>query len=456
MKTGKKLFTGTLLALCAALLVLCIVLAAGWSKAAKTNTALPEVRNNGTAIQWKYSDETDWRDLVLLTELTGAAGENGKNGTDGKDGSNGADGKNGIDGTNGKDGADGINGKDGANGKDGINGANGKDGINGKSIEVQRATEYIQWRYEGDEWQNLVAIADITGPAGQNGKDGANGKTPEFRVNENTLQWRYTGDEIWLNLYDLSVLKGLDGKDGINGKDGIDGKDGAAGKDGTNGQNGSDGEDGKTPFIGENGNWWIGEIDTGVKAVGTDGIDGTNGVDGEKGDKGDKGDIGDKGDKGDKGDPGQNGGCSGYFHAKASIGTALLQNHAARFEFTTKINKGGLISASANEITLKKGHIYNITISGSLGVSSNASDNSGFYGIQMTDSSEDADFCRNITRIKRDGTKLPYSNDYHFFNFNRMYDASARDITLKFLFEQSEYNTLLEGFSGTITITALD
>ena len=465
MKTGKKLFTGTLLALCAALLVLCIVLAAGWSKAAKTDTALPEVRNNGTAIQWKYSDETDWRDLVLLTELTGAAGENGKNGTDGKDGSNGADGKNGIDGTNGKDGADGINGKDGAdgingkdgaNGKDGINGANGKDGINGKSIEVQRATEYIQWRYEGDEWQNLVAIADITGPAGQNGADGANGKTPEFRVNENTLQWRYTGDEIWLNLYDLSVLKGLDGKDGINGKDGIDGKDGAAGKDGTNGQNGSDGEDGKTPFIGENGNWWIGEIDTGVKAVGTDGIDGTNGVDGEKGDKGDKGDIGDKGDKGDKGDPGQNGGCSGYFHAKASIGTALLQNHAARFEFTTKINKGGLISASANEITLKKGHIYNITISGSLGVSSNASDNSGFYGIQMTDSSEDADFCRNITRIKRDGTKLPYSNDYHFFNFNRMYDASARDITLKFLFEQSEYNTLLEGFSGTITITALD
>ncbi len=453
MKTGKKLLTGSLLVLCAALLVLCSVLAIGWSKAAKTNAALPEVRNNGTAIQWKYSDETDWRDLVALTELRGAAGENGKNGTDGKDGSNGADGKNGI---NGKDG---INGSDGSNGADG---KNGKDGIDGKSIEVQRAETHIQWRYEGGEWQNLVAIADITGPTGQNGKDGANGKTPEFRVSENTLQWRCVGDEIWLNLYDLSVLKGLDGRDGADGKDGINGKDGIDGKDGINGQNGSDGKDGadgkdgtdgNTPFIGENGNWWIGDIDTGVKAAG---IDGTNGVDGEKGDKGDKGDPGEKGDKGDKGDPGQNGGCSGYFHAKASIGTALLQNHAARFEFTTKINKGGLISASANEITLKKGHIYNITISGSLGVSSNASDNSGFYGIQMTDSSEDADFCRNITRIKRDGTKLPYSNDYHSFNFNRMYDASARDITLKFLFEQSEYNTLLVEFSGTITITALD
>ena len=128
MKTGKKLLTGTLLALCAALLVLCSVLAAGWSKAAKADAALPEVRNNGTAIQWKYSDETDWRDLVALTELRGAAGENGKDG---------ADGKNGINGTNGKDGINGVDGK---------YGINGTDGINAKNIEVQRAESYIQWR----------------------------------------------------------------------------------------------------------------------------------------------------------------------------------------------------------------------------------------------------------------------------------------------------------------------
>lgn len=69
MKTGKKRLTGTLLALCATLLVLCIVLAIGWSKAAKADAELPEVRNNGTAVQWKYRDETDWRDLVALTEL---------------------------------------------------------------------------------------------------------------------------------------------------------------------------------------------------------------------------------------------------------------------------------------------------------------------------------------------------------------------------------------------------
>lgn len=28
------------------------------------------------------------------------------------------------------------------------------------------------------------------------------------------------------------------------------------------------GEDGRTPYIGENGNWWIGSEDTGVKASG--------------------------------------------------------------------------------------------------------------------------------------------------------------------------------------------
>lgn len=64
MRTGKKLLTGMLL-------VLFIVFVAGCGKTAKTNAALPEVRNSGTAVQWKYSDEADWRDLVALTELRG-------------------------------------------------------------------------------------------------------------------------------------------------------------------------------------------------------------------------------------------------------------------------------------------------------------------------------------------------------------------------------------------------
>ena len=440
MKTGKKLLTGTLLALCGALLVLCSVLAIGWSKAAKTDTALPEVRNNGTAIQWKYSDETDWRDLVALTELRGAAGEAGK---DGADGENGTDGKNGINGTNGKDGINGVDGKDGVDGKAG---ANGKDGINGKSIEVQRATEYIQWRYEGDEWQNLVAIADITGPAGKNGKDGANGKTPEFRVNENTLQWRYVGDEIWLNLYDLTALKGADGRDGA---DGINGKDGVDGKDGADGLNGADGKDGNTPFIGENGNWWIGTNDTGVKAEGKDG---------SAGEKGDTGEKGEKGDKGDKGDKGQNGSCAGWFYGTLWTKGDLYKENGAERPVGIKVYKeaesGGLVSTYMDEIYLKKGHTYSVTISASMELQSHE-DRSGNYSVQMTDNYDDG-FCREATRIKRDGVKLPYSRDQHHFSFSRIYIASDEDIPLRFRIEQSSYKTTLLGFNGTITITALD
>ena len=46
------------------------------------------------------------------------------------------------------------------------------------------------------------------------------------------------------------------------------------------GQKGEPGKDGLTPFIGDNGNWWIGSLDTGVKAAGQQGIPGTNGING--------------------------------------------------------------------------------------------------------------------------------------------------------------------------------
>jgi hypothetical protein len=41
--------------------------------------------------------------------------------------------------------------------------------------------------------------------------------------------------------------------------------------------------DGLTPYVGENGNWWIGDKDTGVKAEGTDGKDGLTPFIGENG-----------------------------------------------------------------------------------------------------------------------------------------------------------------------------
>lgn len=44
-----------------------------------------------------------------------------------------------------------------------------------------------------------------------------------------------------------------------------------------------DGKDGLTPHIGDNGNWFIGDDDTGVPAKGKDGIDGNDGMNGADG-----------------------------------------------------------------------------------------------------------------------------------------------------------------------------
>ena len=84
-----------------------------------------------------------------------------------------------------------------------------------------------------------------------------------FRVSDGFIQWQYEGETEWNNLITLEELKG---EDGLPGKDGVDGKDGKDGLPGKDGVDGKDGKDGLTPFIGENGNWWIGNIDTGVFA----------------------------------------------------------------------------------------------------------------------------------------------------------------------------------------------
>lgn len=52
------------------------------------------------------------------------------------------------------------------------------------------------------------------------------------------------------------------------------------------------GEDGLTPYVGENGNWFIGDADTGVKAEGIDGQNGTDGKDGADGKDGKNGAAG--------------------------------------------------------------------------------------------------------------------------------------------------------------------
>ena len=141
-----------------------------------------------------------------------------------------------------------------------------------------------------------ISVTEETSPSASVGEDLPRGKSAYEVAVENG----FSGTETeW-----LASLKGATGAPGANGKDGTDGK---------------------TPYVGDNGNWYIGADDTGkpsrgakgdkgekgdTGAQGIQGEQGIQGVQGEKGDKGDKGSPGAKGDKGapgakgDKGDPG--------------------------------------------------------------------------------------------------------------------------------------------------------
>ena len=81
-------------------------------------------------------------------------------------------------------------------------------------------------------------------------------------------------------------LKGLKGDKGDNGTNG---------QDGQNGQPGRDGQNGEIPRIGDNGNWWVGNTDLGVKAQGNPGTNGQNGQPGRDGQNGHTPRIGENG-----------------------------------------------------------------------------------------------------------------------------------------------------------------
>lgn len=64
------------------------------------------------------------------------------------------------------------------------------------------------------------------------------------------------------------------------------------------------GKDGITPTIGDNGNWYLGDTDTGKPSRGETGATGPQGPTGATGPAGPKGDTGDTGPKGPQGETG--------------------------------------------------------------------------------------------------------------------------------------------------------
>ncbi len=78
-------------------------------------------------------------------------------------------------------------------------------------------------------------------------------------------------DPVTLAMAKKYAEKTAIGAGGLKGEKGDPGQQGPKGDAGPQGDRGPKGDPGDTPFIGDNGNWWIGDTDTGVSAVGSGG-----------------------------------------------------------------------------------------------------------------------------------------------------------------------------------------
>ena len=166
-----------------------------------------------------------------------------------------------------------------------------------KAEAIEAAKGYIPYIGENGNWwigQTDTGIA-ATGPKGDKGETG-NGIYSITKLYSDGLVDTYKITFTDGTSSTFTIKNGADGAIGPQGSQGIQGvgieKIEKTASDGnidiytitltngtsytfaiTNGVNGQNGKDGLTPYIGENGNWWIGETDTGVKAKGVDGKD---------------------------------------------------------------------------------------------------------------------------------------------------------------------------------------
>ena len=103
------------------------------------------------------------------------------------------------------------------------------------------------------------------------------------------------------------------------------------------------GPSGASPYIGENGNWFVGELDTDVQAQGAQGPKGEQGPQGDTGATGPKGEQGPQGVKGPKGDQGPQG-DTGATGAKGDTG-ACAYNLLDNSDFVHPVAQAGVNGA---------------------------------------------------------------------------------------------------------------
>lgn len=91
-------------------------------------------------------------------------------------------------------------GKNPVKGVDYFDGTDGDNGDDGMPVQLQATATHLQWRIQGEtEWINLLELTEIKGAAG---------KSVELQKDSAYIRWRNTGDSVWINLVALAEIKG--------------------------------------------------------------------------------------------------------------------------------------------------------------------------------------------------------------------------------------------------------
>jgi|GEM_PF-4028074 len=129
----------------------------------ETETKPIEFQTTDEHIQWRHEGEEEWQDLIALSELEGD------------------DGISTVDATINEDGELVLELSDGETINVGeILGEDGRD------VEFRVEDEEIQWRHEDDEWQKLIAVADLSGDDGRSAYEIYLDHHPDYEGDEET------------------------------------------------------------------------------------------------------------------------------------------------------------------------------------------------------------------------------------------------------------------------------
>ena len=145
------------------------------------------------------------------------------------------------------------------------------DGLNKVEASLKKMDEATSSAMQlVDKIEQKLENGEFIGPEGQQGPQGGPGTNGKDGVGITTITSGQSIVEEDKTITPVTVQKSdgssqifkVEAKNGLDGQNGINGQDGKDGKDGVNGQ------DGLTPVIGDNGNWFIGDTDTGKPSRG--------------------------------------------------------------------------------------------------------------------------------------------------------------------------------------------